>query len=82
MTLEIRSVIAEDCPFKVSVTELSCYGSKVIVVLEHRAFLETVIEKLSFAGIIYLVSSLPQYLTRAMLMGEEQVIEVGVSIFN
>ena len=51
-------------------------GVNFISVLEHSDFLDTVILKLSLAGMMFSESVLPQYFTSAMLIGLTQTTEV------
>jgi hypothetical protein len=56
-------------------------GTSFISVLEHKEFLDIVMLKLSLAGIMFSESTLPQYFTRAILIGLLQTIEVILVIY-
>ena len=49
-------------------------ATSLISVLEHKDFLEIVMLKLSLAGMMFSGSVLPQYFTRAILIGLTQTI--------
>ena len=69
----MREVTGADFPLSLSVmSEFS--GTNLIEVLEHNVFFDIVMLKLSLAGMIFYSSVLPQYFTRAILIGLSQTI--------
>jgi hypothetical protein len=76
-TFLILSVTLDSSPFSIS-----CIGSipifyslKVILVFELSYFVSKVILRLSLQGMMYFESILPQYLTKAILIGDTASIQ-------